>query len=446
MSEERKSTEADDVFEFLESLPNDGANEKVDDGNKKKGNKDEDIFEFLDELEKSNLKSKGKEAKVARKQEQPLEKEGAKQEPEETKPKEVEPVSNETVSKGTVENPEENEQDGEPLNDPITSISNWWTSSGSTAVSNLWSKTTEQASKVKDRIQKEQQTLTTTLPIKINTNTISELAKNLSRIVVGETEEVLRIHLVHDLVNYSNLQYYVESKFDQVLSSQVQGGIRIFVDEWGKPHQDDTTTISFINDNRRSLNLFVGKITDGEKLAFANLDNAIKLFNKAQEEISKQQKEAADGDDENEKNTNEDTKDNISDIFISILPISIPISGSKDVETDDILTTDSSQSGNFNFTIVLRDITNNITTITRSQGFPNKWAEWLEGTKDEDNTKQEEKSKKEEEEEEEEKEPANDEEGEIDPSDWVRDWIEDGLSLVFGVVAQNYVIDRMGLN
>ncbi|QLQ78557.1 hypothetical protein HG537_0A08040 [Torulaspora globosa] len=380
---ERKSTEADDVFEFLESLPQTGKADTGEVGEKPKGKNNEDIMEFLDELEKSNLSlsKKGREVEKP-KQERATER------------KEVETVE-------------------EPLHDPITSLSKWWSSSGSATVSNLWNKTTEQASSIKTKLAQDQLDLSS----KLSAATITDLARNLQKMVAGETDEVLRIHLVHDLVNFTQLQYNVEQKFDQVLSSQVQGGIRIFVDQWGHPHksasdaQTDATSV-------RKLNIFNGKIADGEKLAFANLDNAIKLFDTAHEEYMKQQRESQElTDDTNSKN-------GISDIFISILPIAIP--GHNQKAADDIPTTDSVQAGNFSFTIILKDITNGISSITRSQGFPLKWVGWLEG----DHTTQQ---------------PKQDDEDEIvDPSDWVKEWIEDGLFLSLGVVAQNYVIERMG--
>lgn len=452
MSNKEKSKEADEVFEFLDSLPQNagsgagtadrgpGGQEGVagkEGDQQAQGKKDDDIFEFLDELEKSNI---GQEKKS---EEQP------KQEATEAAKEREEQVAD------GGEGEEEEEEGDELLNDPITSISNWWSSSGSTTVSNLWNKTTEQASQIKERIAKEQQNLPIHLPpININSNTINELAKGLQKIVVGETEEVLRIHLVHDLVNYSYLQYHVEQKFDQVLSDQVQGGIRIFIDEWGKPNNkselqdtvvvntDDNNNINIIkslNTGQRHMNIFTGKISDGEKLAFANLDNAIKLFNKAHDEIVRQQKET------NEDNaTNSTEQNNISDIFISILPVAVPSSKQPDKgSTDDIITTDAAQPGNFSFTIVLKDITNNVTTITRSQGFPMKWIDWLEGVPASDKNKPKTKDK--------DKLPEsttkdNNEDEQVDPSEWVQDWIEDGISLVFGIVAQNYVVDRMGFN
>ncbi|GAV53642.1 hypothetical protein ZYGR_0AK01440 [Zygosaccharomyces rouxii] len=442
----------DDVFEFLESLPEaKGAADSAGDKKKNEENKgsgkqgNEDIMDFLDELEKSNLsvpkkeeaqeKKKGEAAKMKPAKEEPAKEEMPKKEPSE----EEKPV--ESRAGTPVESREET-----PLNDPITSLSNWWSSSGSATVSNFWSKTTEQASNIKTRLAQEQLDLTS----RLNTNTITELARNLQKFVVGETEEVLRIHLVHDLVNFSFLQTIVDQKFDQVFSSQVQGGIRVFSDQWGHPHRTEDEVKSHFTSQQPKLNIFTGKITDGEKLAFANLENSIKLFQKAHEEFMKQKEAHSTAKDESreqeqetqdvDEEDKEDQEDRISDIFISILPIAIP---TKQEDENEIVTTDPHQPGNFSFTVVLKDITNDISTITRSQSFPLKWVSWLEGDsewKTKGKKEQEEKQQQQQQQEEEEEEEDED----VDPSDWVRDWVEDGLNVAFGVVAQNYVIKRMG--
>lgn len=401
---DRKSTDADDVFEFLESLPKNGDPKelKVAEG---KNKNDSDIMDFLDELEKSNLslnkKGESKQEKT------PVVEKVLETAPEVEKAQEKTPQ--EKVPQEEAHEVEASNREDTPLHDPITSISNWWSSSGSATVSSFWNKTTEQASNIKTKLAQDQLELTS----KINAATITELARNLQKIVAGETDEVLRIHLVHDLVNFPHLRYNVEQRFDQVLSSQVQGGIRIFVDQWGHPNKSE---IDEDPAGQRRLNLFNGKITDGEKLAFANLDNAIKLFDKAHQEILKQQKDAQD------QEENSSTEANISDVFISILPIGVP-QDSKSTKGD-IVTTDSRHPGNFSFTVILKDITNDISTITRSQGFPMKWVSWLEKPTEQ----------------------TDSEEEVVDPSDWVKEWVEDGLSLSLGVAAQNYVIERMGFS
>lgn len=481
MSNVDKSKEAEEVFEFLDSLPQGAegkgksggdAAEGAAKGQAKAGGKDDDIMDFLDELEKEGgSKSAKKEAGVSSKPveepvivpetakpavEQPVEASAkeAVQEPE-TEKKQVEESTEDSGALGKEET---------PLGDPITSISNWWSSSGSNTVSSLWSKTTEQANQIKNRIAQEQQQLPQLgqlpqLPLSINSATISDLAKSLQKIVVGETAEVMRIHLVHDLVNYSYLQYHVEQRFDQVLSDQVQGGVRIFVDEWGKPgaasSETDTVVLNAddIGNNgnisvvknpsrpQRHLNVFTGKLSDGEKLAFANLDNAIKLFNKAHDEVLRQQKESANSG--TATGDSDEDQTNISDIFISILPVAIPASKTSDNTDGDMTVTDAAQQGNFSFTIVLKDITNGISSITRSQGFPSKWIDWLEGAPAQSKT---EKVEEKDEAKKEDGDDEDDEEEEVDPSEWVQDWIEDGISLVFGIVAQNYVIERMGFS
>lgn len=470
---EHNPTEADDVLEFLESLPDDDTRKSA--AKNRSNSKDEDILDFLDELEQSNLnlKNKGKDEVNSKDKA----KDDGKSKTKDNGKSESESKDKDKNTTTSANNDETNDkpQDGAarepsapadaqeepPVNDPITSLSNWWSSSGSATVNSLWSKTTEHASQLKTRIAQEQQGITS----KLNATTISDLAKNLTKIVVGDTEEVLRIHLVHDLINYPLLSYHVEQQFDRVLSSQVQGGIRIFVDEWDHPSDREKPEENYA---KRHLNLFHGKVVDGEKLAFANLENAIKVFTKAKEEVSKQRRASVYGENEQERaqgqaqdrghghghghehkqaqEQEQEQDDRISDVFVSILPIAVPDKGKQ----HEIVTTDSSHQGNFSFTIILKDITNDITSITRSQGFPTKWAEWLEGTselKDKQTAIDERQSKG--------KggdgnNAGNDNqdktavEGEIDPSEWVKDWVEDGLSLAFGVVAQNYVVERMG--
>ncbi|SCU96309.1 LAFA_0G05644g1_1 [Lachancea sp. 'fantastica'] len=451
----RNSTEADDVLDFLDSLPE---RKKKDAKSTKKETKttsqdpknDTEILDFLDELEQSNLglkrdKQSGKEESTSKHKpsgSKTSQSDNAQEtvhndtEPRSTTTPES-PVANAPVEANIGPQSQKSESSEEQLHDPITSISNWWSSSGSATVNSFFSKTAEQANQLKDRLAHEQQGITsrlqtTSLASKINSATISSLAKNLSRIVVGETDEVLRVHLVHSLVNYPLLSYHVEQQFDSVLSSQVQGGVRIFVDEWDHPAENQES----LHDGKRHLNMFVGKVADGEKLAYANLNHAIKLFTKAKEELAKQRTETEDVEDEPAQ------EQSISDVFISILPIAVP----EKAKASEISTTDPTSPGNFAFTIVLKDIRNDFTSITRSQGFPQRWAEWLEGTselKSKQDAIQDRESKKDNGERTESTEGTEITE-DVDASEWVKEWVEDGLSLAFGVVAQNYVIDRMG--
>ncbi|CCK72339.1 DUF5427 domain-containing protein MTC1 KNAG_0J02600 [Huiozyma naganishii CBS 8797] len=430
--EQRVSREAEDVFEFLGSLPQGKAEQGRE---QEKGEGDGDVFEFLEELEKSNLSVGGKRGGEAGGEKQVTEKGTGKQRLlRRWKGKTQRSLNKNKGAEAAGEQEGEQSPAAPDSASPAGafSLSNWWSASGSATVSQLWNRTTEQATTLTNKIAQEHlHDLQGSLPIKLDGSTISELARNLQKIVVGETEEVLRIHLVHDFVNVKYLQRHVEQKFDQVLSSQVQGGVRIFVDEWGRPgHRDAEDEDSEEEQERQdeshsaSFNVFYGKVADGEKLAFANLDNAVKLFSKAHDEMLRQQRESTDG-----GSAPAQTPDSISDVFVSLLAIAPP--ERTDAENEPVKTTDAAVGGNFSFTVVLRDVSNDITTVTRSQGFPLQWLSWLEGSAlpmqtGEDPT------------------PGADADDDLDPREWVQGWAEDGLALALGVAAQNYVINRMG--
>lgn len=478
-----KATDAQDVLQFLDSLPEVGhgkretlkpksvkagktggtadAGSDSTEAKKSSERQGEEIFEFLDELERSKL-SIDKEKKKDKKKEPETVTDLPKKQANDLEKKEKETVAEAVETQTSSE---------EQLKDPITTLSNWWSTSGSSKVSTFWEKATEQASQLRQKVVQQETTaqlpisldaIKSSLPVNINidninsnlkdlatnlnaTATIHDITKQLTKFVVGETEEVLRIHLVHDLVNLDYLQRHVQDSFERVLGNQVQGNVRVFVDEWSKPNSEGSAgggsgsgalgQLNIFSSGRCQLNVFEGKISDGEKLAFANLDNAVKLFTKSREEIAEQQRKmAASTDGKNDNNSDSDSdnepRSNISDVFMSILPVAVVKNNSTTGdESETIVTTDSTSAGNFSFTIVLRDVTNDITTITRSQGFPLKWVEWVE-KKEKD------------------KDSADDDDNEmeeIDVGEWVQDWLEDGISLAIGIVAQNYVINRMGL-
>lgn len=422
----KKSSEAEDVLEFLASLPESDQSKLKDlkDKKAKNGNADDsDILDFLDELEANDQKKKKtkdikSEEKKDNNQQEPKKKEEKSEEKPEEETKEQTEVSKDTDNNNDDELPE--------LNDPITSLSNWWSSSGSATVNSFWSnatqqannfaqKATEEASKfAKDnnldesfkKLQNLQIDEETRKKILSNNEEINLpdpsrafgfLTKNLTNVLnsIVQTDEILKIQLIHDLENFNNLDQLLTKNFRKVIK-QVQGGIKIELNK--------NSTLR--NHNKRNLNLFNGKLIDGEKLAFANLENSINSFK--QEEIEDEVRS--------------------SKLFISILPIHISsTSGNK----DDIVPIDNQSNGSFSFTIILKDITHDITIITRSQAFPIKWAHWLDGSVNTDDSDQD----------------KNDDENQdedVDPSEWVKDWIDDGLSLTFGVLAQTYVVKRMG--
>lgn len=427
----KKSSEAEDVLEFLASLPESDQSKIRDlkDKKAKGGADDSDILDFLDELEadgKKPKKEEKKEEKVEEKKE------------EEKKEEEVNHVEQDNeVSKTNDDNTNENvQQELSELNDPITSFSNWWSSSGSATVNSFWSNATQQANSLAQKATEEASKFA-------KDNNLDESFKKLQNLQIDpeiknqmissdeinlpdpsrafgfltnvfnsivQTDEILKIQLIHDLENFNNLDSLLLKNFKKVIR-QVQGGIKIELNKGS----------TLRNHSKRNLNLFNGKLIDGEKLAFANLDNSISSLKRKEEEAK-----------EGEGISNDQVRS--SKLFISILPIHISSSSNKSNE-DDIVPIDNQSSGSFSFTIILKDTTHNITIITRSQAFPIKWAHWLDGSINTDDNEEEKNEK-------EQQEKGEDED--VDPSEWVKDWIDDGLSLTFGVLAQTYVVKRMG--
>lgn len=405
----KKSSEAEDVLEFLASLPESDQTKLKDLKNKrdKNGGDDSDILEFLDELEANDKKPKITKKVKEEKVEEP-----------------VEPVEKSVETNTTNTELEE-------VNDPITSISNWWSSSGSATVNSFWNNATQQANSLAQKasevgkeykidetfknLQNLQIDEETKKKFNLNSNdnelnlpdpsrAFGFLTKNLTNVLnsIVQTDEILKIQLIHDLENFNNLDSLILKNFKKVIK-QVQGGIKIELEKGS----------TLRNHNKRNLNLFNGKLIDGEKLAFANLDNSINSFKESK-------------DDEEQVRS--------SNLFISILPIHIVNNNNKSSSTeddDDLIPIDNQSNGSFSFTLILKDITHDITIITRSQAFPIKWAHWLDGSVNTDDN-----------EEEQEKQEEQDED--VDPAEWVKDWIDDGLSLTFGILAQTYVVKRMG--
>jgi hypothetical protein len=392
----KKSTEAEDVLEFLNSLPEIDETAKKDDG---------DILGFLDELEKSDkgkaVKKEGKKETNANPEDKEIKKEISKAKVDVQETKEIkQPLSDYTDDI-------EDHEDEQDFVDPITSISNWWSSSGSATVTSLWSnaqqfthKAQEEAQKLaKDAKIEEQLKKIQNLQLDDETKqkimnagedidptkAIGFFTKNLSNVLnsIMSTDEILKISIIHDLENY-NIDSLVSKSFKKVMK-QVQGGIDIEINK-NNPRDHD----------KRNLNIFQGKSIDGEKLALANMETIINSLKQDQyDEIRS------------------------SNLFISILAIQ-PIQ--KDNESTTMII-DTTSSNSFHFLIVLKDTTNDISILTKSQSFPMKWSNWLDGST----------------------EPTEEKEDEgVDPAEWVKDWIYDGIGLSLGVLAQSYVVKRMG--
>ncbi|KGU04101.1 hypothetical protein MEY_05225 [Candida albicans 19F] len=72
------------------------------------------------------------------------------------------------------------------------------------------------------------------------------------------------------------------------------------------------------------------------------------------------------------------------------------------------------------FEITLKDITNGITITNKSQSLPLQWWKWIQGEKLEFDES-------------------------IDPKEWVKTWVKNGLDLSVGISVQQYIINRMGV-
>lgn len=491
-----KSMEEDEVFEFLNSLPESGnkikneKNEKSNNNNKT----DEDILDFLDELEASDkkLKKNGGVSESSKKDSEfkdvPLDAIGgaAAEAAAAAAADTIDTTDVTTPSSDSVTSSPVNENI--PVNDPITSFSNWWSREGSakmtSQVSSFWgtaasiSKTAQEKAEEAIKLAKEktleenlsnafkQVGITSVLDLDENgnlkndiiltkeqrqalmklpdtklaiesinkgfgffsdklSNVIDQIQNDLELIDNNNNkDEILDIKLVHDLQNYPNIIKYIKNNFEYVMKSQVDGSIDIKITESGISSIQNS-----IDKNLKNLGIFYGKLSDGEKLIKANIDSIIK---------------------EDEKNLNEDTEEvevtnknnnsrRITKIYIGVLACATQTHKDNiNSEESDTIIIDSYSPQSFTFTAILRDVTHDLTFINRSQPFPLKWAKWLDGSAVKDEKKGEEEEK-----EEGDNTTATSEDEGIDPSEWVVDWVNRGLDMTFGILSQSYIIKRM---
>lgn len=280
-------------------------------------------------------------------------------------------------------------------------------------------------------------------------STINEQIKNTTQ-TINSHDEVLKIFIINDeLKNFNYIDYLIYNKFHKVVN-QVEGSIDLEIinsKNFSKLLNILDLTSLTNNDNDlkpKSVEFFRGNALDAEKLSFANIDDGIKTLmqikkkEKAEKESAKQeQNEEA----QEHPEQQQEQKGNVSHIFLTILPIiqdrSIPTYSSN---FEEIVKIDETSTESFQFLITLKDLEHKFSIVTKSQPFPLKWAQWLTTNtiqgKNENTTTDKQKQ--------EEKTQEDDEDG-IEPADWVKDWIKDGLALSFGVLAQSYVTKRMGL-
>ena len=167
---------------------------------------------------------------------------------------------------------------------PISSITSWWNLEGSTKVNSLWKNITTNAEKISEQTYKLANETTNQLNTKsknINseeiTNTLNNLFLNISNQIkqglIEENDEVLNILIVCDLFNLKYLKFLVYNNFSLVMR-QVEGSIRTSVNELSNHHDDEKKG----EEDKVQLNMFYGKLIDGEKLCLANLENGIKDY------------------------------------------------------------------------------------------------------------------------------------------------------------------------
>lgn len=409
-------TDKDLVLDFINSLPDSKpGTPKPSDGKAENAGDGENILEFLDEIAlKKDLAPPKKEQKAKfepKKKDQQASQASAQATPQQSATTSAQP-SKQTSPTGS---PSISSEKKEIEIDPIASISSWWSSEGQSKVTSLWGtiasnaqtlgETTYQlASQTSNQINEQRHKYLEgdeqihNISDRLNSILVT-MSNQIKQGLISKDDELLNVLVVYDMSALGYIDQITHHNFSKVME-QVEGGIRVNVTNFN--HRQG-------NNDNVDLNMFYGKIIDGEKLCFANLESAVKDYLKVETAQEKSE---------------EDIEEiNKSNIFVSIQPITTRLEGQEPKKGEEQATLiDSNNQESFSFTIMLKDITNDITIITRTQAFPLRWAEWLTG-----------------------KTTVNSEEDEINPADWVKTWIREGLDLSIGVLAQQYVIKRMGI-
>ncbi|KAF5104742.1 hypothetical protein DV451_000333 [Geotrichum candidum] len=436
---------ADDVLKLLDSLDSvaapatggsaapasaAGATNK-DDG--------EDILGFLDSLTNSRQATPSSstpapvEAESASKEKpvQPVSQPSQQQQqPQQQQQQEKQPQQQEQQQQP--QEPEQERQDELHIPDPISSITSWWSNnkgsiwdSATSAVKQAEAKVRELQPEVTQRaaaieslggsfskLKFDRQALQNTLSSVLDT-----IAPPISR------HEQLQIHVFHDMVGYPAIDNIVLSVFERVMD-QVEGGgeLTLVVQKGKERNRRGSGTVE-----KRELGIFQGSLEQGQKLAAASIEEYLRS-SKAEAETKKEKVETV-VDDNGNVSTRAIPNTRVSNIYLAIQPVSAGVEekSSSTTGTTPAPTIISSTSPHaFQFIVYLTDPEHQIKFSTVSQSFPVQWAEWLDSP---DSMF----------------ESADGESG-PDPRDWVIDWVEEGLGLSVGVVAQTYVSKRMGLN
>lgn len=435
----------DDVMDFINSLPdlNLGTPGPSDSAG------GDDFLEFLDELS-AHEKLSPSRGKLGPKKEKKVE--SAKKTAataSETSEKSADAVAPDALTEKNAEvELQEQIEEAANIGDPIASLSLWWSSEGSKKAQSLWGSLTSNASQLGEQtyqlasstsqqISHSRQKLLNENPaldndqvshITSRLNTIlSSVSQQIKEGLMDREDELLNIMLVYDFSNMDYLDSICASKFNRVMS-QVEGGIKVTVSNFNHRHELREGSGPYYD-----LGIFFGKMIDGEKLCYANLDSSIKDYLKITESEKTTEQDLKEAEDTMTAR-DADLDINSSNVFIAVQPISTGTAErSKEQAERETTSTapvliDSTNAESFAFALILKDISNKITISTKSQPFPLKWARWVAG----DRSEVEEFF-------------GGDADEAVDPSEWVKEWLQDGLSLSFAVLAQEYVTKRMGI-
>lgn len=418
-----KDRKNEDVLELLDELDKDNdapakrssesSRAKTSSGKAQGGDDDEDLMGFLDSLAKNPSKNPSRRATpVSSKADSSKVQQGQTDKP-------TEPASESStataaaaaaVNAGAGAGAETGSvgDDHGSAPDPLASISSWWSKNKGGLWDSAMSAAKQAESKVRElrpeteKLQKEgisrlnfgREFLQSAL-----SNVLETIVPPISR------HEQLKIHMFHDMVGYPAIDTIVYNVFGRVMQ-QVEGGgdLKMIAQKGKERHRRGSDAKGY-----RDLNMFKGTVEQALKLAKANIEEITSQQNKA----SKAEGDAEGGDQASGRESAE-VQVRTSDIFLAIQPAALD-----DATTGSVVDADATS---FYFVIYLSDPSNNIDFSTVSQPLPLEWAQWLDA-------------------------PDSQFAGfEADPRDWIIDWVEESMSLAVSVIAQRYVIARMGVN
>lgn len=347
--------------------------------------------------------------------------------------------------------------------DPISSITSWWSKNKT----GLWDTATSAVKQAEARVRELQPEVVGQRGIDSLGDSFSKfkfdrhlLQSTLSSIVDSiapplERHEQLQIHVFHDMVGYSAIDGIVYSVFERVMD-QVEGGgeLKLVVQKGKERNKIGSDAVE-----KRELGIFRGSLEQGQKLAKASIDEYLLKVASEKGDASADTAEEPEQEEQAEEETTVDENgivskrsskpsqpraSRVSNIYLSLQAVAADAEGASSTGTTPAVVgianstpaptiISSSSPHAFQFIVYLTDPEHNINFSTVSQSFPLQWAEWLDSP------------------------DSAFESGAVgggsgtatvsaDPREWVIDWVEEGLGLSVGVVAQTYVSKRMGLS